>query len=169
MSLQTFNETILPIRDKLYRFALRILGNTQEAEDVVQEVFIKVWKKRNEWHTWSNMEAMCMTMTRNLSIDRTRGKHRRLTSLPENYDAVSKSANPEQIVASNDTVDHIRRLIDLLPNKQKMVVQLRDIEGYSYKEVAEILGMSLNQVKINLHRARIFLKEKLIKAKSYGL
>ena len=69
MSLQTFNETILPIRDKLYRFALRILGNTQEAEDVVQEVFIKVWKKRNEWHTWSNMEAMCMTMTRNLSID----------------------------------------------------------------------------------------------------
>lgn len=168
MSLQTFNDQVLPLRDKLYRFSLRIVGNTQDAEDVVQEVMVRVWKKKEDWKQWSNIEAMCMTITRNLSIDKMRSKHKRVTDMPDHYDEPSDDATPDEITASNDMMSQIRTMMDELPEKQRSIIQLRDIEGYAYKEIAEILEIPLNQVKINLHRARLFLKEKIVKAKSYG-
>ncbi len=166
MSLQTFNEEVAPLKDKLYRFSLRIVKDSKEAEDVVQDIMVKVWNKRAEWDQWHSLEAMCMTMTRNLSIDRTRSKHRRVSEIPENYDRVSDGLNPEQQAASNDMMDHIRRLIEKLPPKQRNVLELRDIEGYSYKEIGELLDISLSQVKINVHRARHFLKKELLKARA---
>ncbi len=168
MSLQTFNNQVLPLRDKLYRFSLRIVGNTQDAEDVVQEVMVRVWKKKQDWKQWSNIEAMCMTITRNLSIDRKRNKHNRVADMPDHYDEPSGDATPDEVTASNDMMSQIRAMMDELPEKQRSIIQLRDIEGYAYKEIAEILEIPLNQVKINLHRARLFLKEKIVKAKSYG-
>ncbi len=168
MSLQTFNQIILPLKDKLYRFSMSIVRNAEEAEDVVQDIMVKVWGKRNEWEKWDNIEAMCMTMTRNLSIDRTRGKRRKVGSLPEGYDAVADGATPAERATSNDMMNHIQQLIDQLPEQQKSIVQLREIEGYTYKEIAEMLDLSLSQVKIGLHRARLFLKEKISKTIEYG-
>ncbi len=168
MSLQTFNEKVLPLKDKLYRFSLSIVNNTHEAEDIVQEIMIKIWDKRDEWASWSSMEAMCMTMTRNLSIDHTRGKHRRLTSFPEDYDEPEKSQTPDQHASSLDMMGFIQQIIDRLPELQRHVIQLREIEGYSYKEIAEVLEITLSQVKINVHRARLFLKNELVKSAEYG-
>ncbi|MDH3650548.1 MAG: sigma-70 family RNA polymerase sigma factor [Saprospiraceae bacterium] len=168
MSLQTFNEQILPLKDKLYRFSLRIVGSAQDAEDVVQEVMVKIWKKRDVWHEWTSIEAMCMTITRNLSIDKKRSKHKRVVEMPDHYDEPADTATPDQVAVSNDLMQQIRAMMDELPEKQKLVIQLRDIEGYAYKEIAEILDVPLNQVKISLHRARLFLKEKIVKAQSYG-
>ena len=164
MSLQRFTNEILPLKDKLYRFALRFVRESQEAEDIVQDIMIKVWNKREEWSTWSSIEAMCMTMTRNLSIDRTRGKHRKVTDLPEGYDVVESGATPEQAVSSKDMMKYIRDIMDQLPEKQKSIVQLRDVEGYSYREISEILHLSLSQVKVNLHRARLFFRPALMQA-----
>ncbi|NND34312.1 MAG: RNA polymerase sigma factor [Saprospiraceae bacterium] len=168
MSLQTFTNEVLPLKDKLYRFALRIVKDSPEAEDIVQEIMIKVWDKREDWSSWSSLEAMCMTMTRNLAIDRTRSKHRKVTDLPEGYDMVADSATPEQAASSKDMMNHIRHIIDQLPEKQKSIIQLRDVEGYTYKEIAELLEIPLSQVKVGVHRARLFLKNELIKSSEYG-
>lgn len=168
MSLQTFTNEVLPLKDKLYRFALRILRDPQEAEDVVQDIMIKVWDKREEWKNWSSIEAMCMTMTRNLSIDRTRSKHRKVGEIPDGIDIVEGSASPEQSTSSKDMMNHIRQMMDQLPEKQKSIIQLRDIEGYTYQEIADLLDIPLSQVKVNVHRARIFLKKELLKSSEYG-
>lgn len=168
MSLQTFTNEVLPLKDKLYRFSLRIVHSPQEAEDVVQEIMIKVWDKREEWSNWSSIEAMCMTMTRNLSIDRTRSKHRRLGEIPDGFDVVEGSASPEQATSSKDMMNHIRKIMDQLPEKQKSIIQLRDIEGYTYQEIADLLEIPLSQVKVNVHRARLFLKKEILKSSDYG-
>ncbi len=163
MSLETFNEQVLPLKDKLYRYSLRIVKDQQEAEDVVQDIMIKVWNKRDEWKDWSSIEAMCMTMTRNLSIDRTRSKHRHTDSMPDHFDAPDVDQSPAQKAVTSDMMNHIQQIIDQLPEKQKSIIQLREIEGYTYKEIAEMLEISISQVKISVHRARLFLKKALLK------
>lgn len=168
MSLQSFNQNILPLKDKLYRFSLSIVKNGEEAEDIVQDIMLKVWRKRDEWGEWNSMEAMCMTMTRNLSIDRTRARKTKITELPEGYDVVAKGATPDQQASSADMMSHIQKLIDMLPETQKSIIQLREIEGYTYQEIADMLEITLSQVKIGLHRARLFLKEKIVKTTEYG-
>lgn len=169
MILEDYKKLVLPIKNKLFRFSLRIVGNVAEAEDVVQEVFIKVWNKRSELGSYKNVEAWCMTLTKNLSIDKLRSKHRRVDSIKEGFDMVSQSASPYQVAATNDTMSRIAQMMDMLPEKQRMVMQLRDIEGMAYKEIAEILNLTLDQVKINLFRARKAIRAKLLNSESYGL
>jgi RNA polymerase sigma-70 factor (ECF subfamily) len=168
MSLQTFTNEVLPLKDKLYRFSLRIVKDSQEAEDIVQDIMVKVWDKREDWTNWSSIEAMCMTMTRNLSIDRTRSKHKKLTEIPEGFDFVEGSASPEQEASSRDMLNHIGKIIDKLPEKQKSIIQLREIEGYTYQEISDLLNVPISQVKVSVHRARIFLKKELLKSSGYG-
>lgn len=169
MIIEDYKRLVLPIKDKLFRFSLRIVGNVAEAEDVVQEVFIKVWNKRSELGTYKNIEAWCMTLTKNLSIDKLRSKHRRVDAIADGFDTPSKTASPYQVAATNDTMGRIRNMMAQLPEKQKMVMQLRDIEGMSYKEIAKILNITLDQVKINLFRARKAIRAQLLNSESYGL
>ena len=169
MIIEDYKKLVLPIKNKLFRFSLRIVGNVAEAEDVVQEVFIKVWKKRNELESFKNLEAWCMTLTKNLSIDKLRSKHRRVDAIQDNFDMPSQSISPYQATVSNDTISRISKMISLLPEKQRMVMQLRDIEGMSYKEISEILDITLDQVKINLFRARKAVRSQLLNSESYGL
>ena len=119
-----FQERVLPVKHKLYRFAYRLLGNGQEAEDVVQEVMIKIWTRRQEMHTYLNMEAWCMRLTRNLSLDRLRSRKRKYTeSLPERLDLAAPDPNPEKLAISQDTLDWVNEIIEKLPEKQKMVIR----------------------------------------------
>ncbi len=169
MRIQDFKSLMTPLQNKLYRFSLRIVGNTAEAEDVVQEVLIKMWKKRTELSAYKNLEAWCMTLTRNLSIDKLRSKHRRTSELQDGLQVVDKSVTPFQHAAYQDTLERVRRLMAELPEKQRMVMQLRDIEGMTYQEIAEALSISMEQVKVNLFRARKQIRAKLINSESYGL
>jgi RNA polymerase sigma-70 factor (ECF subfamily) len=161
-----FKETILPIKNKLYRFALSITSNTVEAEDIVQEVLVKIWQKREDWDKVTNMEAWCMRMTRNLSIDKLRSKHRRVEELDINYNG-SDNHTPERIMQNKDTFDYINKLMQKLPDKQRFIMQLRDIEGLTYKEISETLEIPLNQVKIYLFRARTAIRQKMLKSSLY--
>ena len=167
--IKDFKTRILPIKDKLYRFALRIVEDESEAKDVVQEVFIKVWNKRMEMHRYANLEAWCMRLTRNLSIDKLRSKHRRVVPLEGRMVMAETNTTPYQKTAMKDTVDYVRQLMQGLPMKQKMVMQLRDIEGLTYQEIAQTLDISLSQVKVNLFRARKTIRQQLIKSESYGV
>ncbi len=169
MSLENFKKQILPIKNKLYRFSLRIVGNSLEAEDVVQEVFIKMWKSREDWNKYKNLEAWCMRMTKNLSIDKLRSKHQRVGVLADGMDFVAKEPLPDKKVELKDSIGQIQELMNGLPEKQKMVMHLRDLEGMSYQEISEQLEISLSQVKVYLFRARKSIKSQLINRDSYGV
>lgn len=158
---QVFNDDVFSLRDKLYRFSLSIVRRNDIAEDVVQEILIKVWEKREEWENWRNMNAMIFTMTKNLSLDKLKSKNNQLYSIPDNYDTESDSASPAQRVISQDVERIIHRAIGTLNEIQRMVIQLRDIEGYTYQEIADMTDLTMAQVKVNLHRGRLELRDKL--------
>lgn len=163
MSLMYFKQNILPAKDKLYRFAQSILKNAMEAEDVVQEVLVRIWQKRDSWHEIENMEAMTMKMTKNLALDKLKSKYNRTDSLPEYADWRDDTAQPDEVTESNDMIERIRAIMNELPEKHRLVMQLRDIEGLSYEEISQTLDMPMSQVKTNLFRARTHIREHLIK------
>jgi len=170
MNLEAFQTRVLPSKNKLYRFALRMLGNNDEAQDVVQEVLIRVWNGRAQMDEIQNMEAWCMRITKNLSLDRLRSMQRRATqSLETSYDVQHTDSTPDVKTELRESMQHVSQLIAALPEKQRQVIHLRDVEGYSYNEICEILELDMNQVKVNLFRARNAVREKLLKISAYGL
>lgn len=166
----SFRNDVLPLKNVLFRLALRITTNREEAEDVVQETLMKVWDKRAEWGAIDSMEAFALTICRNLSLDTTRRKGRHDASLDEvgAQEPVSRH-NPYEQADQSNRVRIVRRLIDTLPEKQRSCIQLRDFEGKSYKEVAEVMGISESQVKVNIFRARQAIKTKFEQLDQYGL
>lgn len=158
---QVFNDDVYPLRDQLYRFSLSIVRKNDIAEDVVQEILIKVWEKREDWENWRNMNAMIFTMTKNLSLDKLKSKNNQLYTIPDGYDTESNSAGPVQRVISQDVQRIIDKAIGTLNEVQRMVIQLRDIEGHTYQEIADMTDLTMAQVKVNLHRGRLELRKKL--------
>jgi RNA polymerase sigma-70 factor (ECF subfamily) len=142
-----------------------------EAEDVVQETMIKVWNRRDRWEELESIEAFCLTICRNIAIDKMRKMENQNQSLADEHDAPDQSyaSNPEEQAMQQDRIQLVRRLIDNLPEKQRSVMQLRDIEGKSYKEIAQVLDISEEQVKINIFRARQTIRQKFIETEKYGL
>ena len=167
MTQTTFIAKVLPLKDKLFRYAKSILSNADEAKDVVQETLLKVWEKRDEMHHCQNLEAWCMTLARNFSLQRFRDKNHQHTGLDGLGEQKDQSDTSVQSLEWKDTLARIDEIVNGMPLKQKEVFQLRDIEGYSYQEISEITGYALNDVKVNLFRARQVIKEKLTKIERY--
>lgn len=169
----SFRNDVLPLKNELFRLALRITLNNAEAEDVVQETMIKVWNRRDEWHAIESMEAFCLTVCRNLALD----KNKKMSSQGRSMDDTpgseptddSTASNPERKAMLTDSVSLVRRLIDSLPEAQRSVMQLRDIEGKSYKEIAAVLGISEDRVKVTLFRARQAIRQRFNETERYGL
>ena len=167
-----FRNDILPLKNELYRLALRITLNPAEAEDVVQETMIKVWNRRDQWDEIDSIEAFCLTICRNLSLDKMKKMTNQSQSLSEGeHDTPdhSYSSNPEEQAVQQDRITLVRRLISELPEKQRSVMQLRDFEGKSYKEIADIMAISEEQVKVNIFRARQAIRQRFIETEKYGL
>lgn len=167
----SFRDDILPLKDLLYRLALRITRGSSEAEDIVQETMIKVWNKRDHWQEIESIEAFSLTICRNLSLDWLR--HRGLIDATSDDDASvlpdNRSLNPLDRAQQTDSIRLVRSIVDALPEKQRSCVQLRDFEGKSYKEISTVLGISEDQVKINIFRARQTIKQQFTKLNNYGL
>ena len=159
----SFRNDILPLKDKLFRLALRITSDRAEAEDVVQETLIRVWNKRDEWTQFGSVEAYCLTVARNLAIDRSERKDARTVEL------TSDASGPYERLVNKERMALIHRLINELPEKQRLIMQLRDMEGKSYKEIAVVLSLTEEQVKVNLFRARQKVKQRFIDIEGYGL
>ncbi|MBQ2127504.1 MAG: sigma-70 family RNA polymerase sigma factor [Prevotella sp.] len=162
---RSFQTDVLPLKNVLFRLALRITMNRADAEDVVQETMIRVWNRRDEWEQIESMEAFCLTICRNLSLDKLRRMDNHAETLSASHDPQDNSygANPEEQIVQRDRLMMVRRLIEQLPEKQRSCVQLRDIEGKSYKDIATIMNISEEQVKVNIFRARQTIKEQFQK------
>lgn len=170
MERQRFQTEVLPLKDKLFRLALRITLNREDAQDVVQETMLRVWDARERWNTIESMEAFCITICRNQALDFMKKAGRRNVSLeeemPQNADV---EASPHEQLVRGEGIRLIRRAMDSLPEVQRSIMELRDIEGKSYEEIGLLLALSDAQVKVYLHRARKKMKTIIEQIEHYGL
>lgn len=168
MTQEVFLSHLLPIQDRLFRTAYRLLLNEEEAKDIVQDVLIKLWNKREELEKCKSVEAWCITVTKNAVLDKIKLKKYRNTVT--NLLHPGENMNVENnITETKDAINIVRKIINNLPEKQKLLVHLRDIEGFAYDVIADIMQMTIGEVKIGLFRARKTIREELKKINSYGL
>jgi RNA polymerase sigma factor (sigma-70 family) len=155
MKLTQFEIQIIPLKDKISRLAFYLLSDKAEAEDATQEVFLKLWNLRDDLSAVENMQAYVLRITRNLCLDKIRAQNRRAQpdDLVDDI-VVEKAENPHEQTEIRDTLSVVRKMIASLPEAQRTVITLRDIEGLEFDEIAEITGMNENAIKVNLSRAR---------------
>ena len=168
MSTEEFQKDILPLQDKLYRYALSMVYEVDLAKDIVQEVFIKIWKKRDQLSQIENKEAWCIRVTRNQSLDKLKMAHRKNVGLEHAANQFVSTLNPEGLAEEKDLVAAIYEMMKELTEQQREIFRLRDLLGYSNKEIKELMNLSDSQVKVNLFRARQKIKLKLGKLINYG-
>ncbi len=162
MTTEEFTLKLLPKKDKLFRLAVFLLKNREEAEDAVQEIYLKLWSIKESLKKYNNMEAVMMTMTRNKCLDKLKTKREKFSSLNENINNQPYTSVMEQSV-QQDMVAQAKQFMNRLPEQQKIIIHLRDIEGYEYEEIKEITGFDLNYIRVNLSRARKSIRTSLIK------
>lgn len=166
----SFRNDVLPLKNVLYRLALRITLNKEEAEDIVQDTLIKVWNRRDSLQNVDSIEAFSLTICRNLSLDRQRKAGNDNQPIgDEEMSSADTASDPYERMIQKDRVELVKRIVDSLPEKQRSCMQLRDFEGKSYKEIATVLGLSEEQVKVNIFRARQTVKQKYKEYEGYGL
>ena len=165
-----FRYDLLPLKNKLFRLALRITLDSAEAEDVTSDTLIKVWNKREELKDIESIEAYCMTVCRNLALDRHEKKEAQNLSLEANeIDAADNSFTPDEQLERDEKLRKVHELFNQLPERQRTIMQLRDIEEKSYREIATIMGVSEEVVKVTLFRARQAIRKQYDKIENYGL
>jgi RNA polymerase sigma-70 factor (ECF subfamily) len=153
------------LKNKLFRYARRILVGIEDTEDVIQEVFIKLWSKRDRLSEYRSIEAFAMVVTRNLCLDKIKARKLRMTTDSNNEMAIDET--PYSKTELRDTIKSVQHYIDSLPEQQRSVIHLRDVEGMEFEEIAEITGMNMNAIRVNLSRARKKVRDALIKRQHY--
>lgn len=162
MEIKELISILNPYKDKMFRYALSIMGSRFEAEDVVQEAMIKLWKGKDRLATIDNKEAWVITVVRNLCIDKVRSRKKKQTNDIDEYFHISdNSPGPDVKLEQSDALKKVTEIMNTLPDTQKEIITLRDIEGYTYQEIADIMGLKVDQVKVYLFRARKVLRDKL--------
>lgn len=168
MNQNTFVNLIDPVKDKIYRLALRLLTSREAAEDATQDVIMKLWSRNDKLNHYANLEAFAMTVTKNHCLDQLKLKqNNNLKIVHSNYD--SKENNQHQQLEISDELDQVNKILDALPEQQKLIFQLRDVEQYDYEEISEITQMNETAIRVALSRARKKIREELIKKHNYGI
>ncbi len=170
MNSKEFVDRLLPIKDKLFRYAKRILQDYDEAEDIVQDVYTKLWANKEQLGEKKNLEAFAMTVTKNLCIDRFRSRGYQSSNTgvdAAEIDISSKSISPQKITEQKDAVQLVRNILETMPENMRVVVQLRDMEGLEYDEISLITGTNISTLKVNLSRARKRIREELVNKYQY--
>ena len=165
MELELFKTNVIPPREKLLAYTIRLAGNQVEAEDIVQDVFLKLWTIRHSLDGYNSVEALAFTIAKNKTFDEL--KRSRNESLEDielsRYHNHFTVTDPETIAEEKDMVDHVKRLIKALPTLQQSVIWMKDVEGYEMSEIAAITGTQEEAVRVNLSRARKKIREQLLR------
>ncbi|OEK08716.1 RNA polymerase subunit sigma-70 [Flavivirga aquatica] len=168
MTQSEFLNIVMPFKDKVFRLSKRLLISREEAEDATQEVLLKLWKNKKKIQEYKNIEAFSMTMAKNFCFDKLKSKQaQNLKIVHSNYEDNNTSLQKQ--VELNDSVDWVAKIIEELPEQQRLIIQLRDIEEYDLDEIAKMLDMNNTAVRVNLSRARKAIREKLTNTHNYGI
>lgn len=167
MIKKDYNNIVISLKDKIFRFARIFLTDSSEAEDITQDVFEKLWLNKEWINKYNNIDAFLMRTTKNLCLDKIKHQQVVLRSSPEIKLLHNNYIEPEN--ENKDISDKIKQLIADLPEKQKQIIHLRDVEGCEFEEIAQMTGIELNAVRVGLSRARKTVKQELIKVMNYGL
>ena len=162
MQQEQFKKEVLPLRKKLLRYALRILGDVEEAEDIIQEVYLKLWRMRGELQSYDSIIALSSRITKNLCINQLRVRGRSQESF-DDLVVMDEETEPDVRLEQKDSVEHVMRLIDCLPKLQKAILRMRHVDGYDIEEIAELTGSNVEAIRMNLSRARKKIKEQFLK------
>ena len=170
MSNLDFRHDLLPLKDKIFRLALRITANRQDAEDLTQDTLLRVWTKREELEAVNNLEAFCMTICRNLALDKLATKeHANLSLEQAETDTFDSRQTPEEQMEWKDRLEKVNRLLQTLPEKMRSAIQLREIEGMTYQEAAAVMQITEEDFKVSLHRARKLIRQRFENIEKHGL
>jgi len=167
MDIKIYTDKVLSLKSILYRYAFSILCDTTLAREVVQDVLVKVWEQGDKMDKVENLEAWCIRLTRNCAYERFRHHSTKWGELSGIAHLPDGNVNPEKAFQAQDEVMLVREYLKTLPEKQREALYLRDVEGYSYDEVAQTLGEGLNNVKILIYRARKSVKSYIEKMHNY--
>lgn len=168
MNQNEFVLLIAPFKDKVFRLAKRLLISTEEAEDATQEVLVKLWSKDESLNKYTSVEAFAMTITKNYCLDQLKSKRAgNLKIVHTNF--ADREPRLDKKVEDRDSLNWVEKIIDQLPEQQRLIIQLRDIEQYEFEEIAKILEMNETAIRVALSRARKTIREFMIKTHSYGV
>lgn len=158
MTHDCFKNTVFCLKDEMYRFAKRFVMSSDEAEDVVQDLMLKFWQKKEELATFGNLKSYALKSVKNECLNRL--KHH---DVKMGFADFQMHRSELYQVEANNLKEHIINFINQLPEKQKAVIHLKDVEEYEVSEISEMLEMEQNAVRVNLMRARQKVKEQIQK------
>jgi RNA polymerase sigma-70 factor (ECF subfamily) len=161
-----FKSDVLIYKDQMFRLALRILRNEEDANDIVQDSLLKLWDKRKVLGNIKNIKSFSMTMVRNACIDFIR-KHKAETGKDQAILQRTDELNPEKQLDVSDQLQIVRNIINNMNEQQREVIQLREIEGLDYDEIGEITGLTVNNLRVIISRARKEIKMKMMQQMNF--
>jgi RNA polymerase sigma-70 factor (ECF subfamily) len=153
MHLHEFKEKVLHLKDRLYRYALAIMKHREDAEDLVQEVMLKLWVMRGKMDQYNSIEALAIRMIRNAALNKLKEKERQWVNV-ENANFKTTGNDPDKLLERKEVLDLVLRTIDELPTQQRWVILLREIEGLEVEEIAQITDMTVNNIRVSLSLGR---------------
>ncbi|GGB74106.1 DNA-directed RNA polymerase sigma-70 factor [Flavobacterium suaedae] len=168
MNQKEFINTITPFKDRVFRIAKRLLVSTEEAEDATQEVMVRLWNSRKKLNKYSSVEALAVTITKNYCLDQLKSKRAtEMRIVHSNYS--DGQAGVDKQAEDKDSWSWVEKIMDDLPEQQKLIIQMRDVEQYDFEEIAKVMDMNETAVRVALSRARKTIRQELIKKHSYGI
>ena len=168
MNQNEFVQLTTPFKDKVFRLAKRLLASTEEAEDATQEVLVKLWSKNGSLHGFNSVEAFAMTLTKNYCLDQLKSKRAgNLKIVHTNF--TDREPRVDTKLEDSDSLDWVERIINQLPEQQRLLIQMRDIEQYEFSEIAKITEMNETAIRVALSRARKTIRESMTKTHNYGI
>jgi len=155
MKSSEFKLLVMPYSSRLFRMAYRLMNSREEAEDIVQEVYVKLWGMRNDLEKYNSIEALCVRITRNLCLDQLRRRKVNHDAMKaERLKQESYPDTPSESLEKKENADLLHTLIAALPEPQRSLVHLRHLEGKEYEEIAEMVNMNVNAIRVSISRAR---------------
>lgn len=168
MNQSDFVSLISPFKDKVFRLSKRLLISTEEAEDATQEILVKLWNKKEDLDKYNSVEALAMTMTKNYCLDQLKSKRAgNLKIVHTNF--TDREAGLDKKVEHTDSLNWVEKIMNQLPEQQRLIIQMRDIEEYEFDEIAKILEMNESAIRVALSRARKTIREQMVKTHGYGI
>ena len=164
MKSSEFKLLVMPYSSRLYRMAFRLISSREEAEDIVQEVYVKLWGMRNQLNSYNSIEALAVRITRNLCLDTLRRRKVNQNAMKaEQMKEEMHSVSPAEQLEKKEEAEMIHTLIAALPEPQRSLVHLRHLEGKEYEEISEMVNMNVNAIRVSISRARKQMREMIEK------